>query len=184
MAVISAGRLNSAQWCPSPNVNDRPDASDISLIVIHNISLPPGQFGTGCVAEFFQNQLDVTQHEYFETIADIKVSSHLLIDREGQVTQFVNFEDRAWHAGVSCYQGREQCNDFSIGIELEGTDDLPYTDAQYTALIECCQTLIETYPQLSSERIAGHCDIARGRKTDPGKAFNWARFRQALSSGV
>lgn len=184
MSSIIAGRLDSAHWCPSPNFNDRPDASDISLIVIHNISLPPGQFGTGCVADFFQNQLDVAQHEYFETIADLKVSSHLLIDREGQVTQFVKFDDRAWHAGASVYQGREQCNNFAIGIELEGTDDVPYTDQQYRALVKCCQTLIATYPQLSGDTITGHCDIAPGRKTDPGDAFDWDYFRQALSPSV
>lgn len=182
MSSITAGRLDTARWCPSPNYNARPDAADISLIVIHNISLPPGQFGTGCVADFFQNKLDVTQHEYFQTIADLQVSSHLLIEREGSLTQFVKFDDRAWHAGVSSYQGREQCNDFSIGIELEGTDELPYTDAQYASLVQCCRALIETYPQLSYERIAGHCDIAPGRKTDPGSAFDWARLRQGLSS--
>lgn len=180
MPLINAGRLNTAHWCPSPNFNERPNVSDISLIVIHNISLPPGQFGTGCIADFFQNQLDVTRHEYFEEIADLKVSSHLLIDRQGQVTQFVNFDDRAWHAGMSEYQGREQCNDFSIGIELEGTDEEPFTDLQYDALISCCEALIATYPKLSAQRICGHSDIAPGRKTDPGPAFDWPRLRMGL----
>ena len=180
MSLITAGRLDGARWCPSPNCNNRPDPTDIRLIVIHNISLPPGQFDTGCVADFFQNQLDISQHEYFETIAELQVSSHLLIDREGRLTQFVNFNDRAWHAGVSSYQGIEQCNDFSIGIELEGTDDLPYTDKQYAVLAECCRKLITVYPQLSDKTITGHCDIAPGRKTDPGDAFDWRRFRQEL----
>ncbi len=181
MSNIVTGKLASAVWCPSPNFNERPCPSDISLIVVHNISLPPEEFGTGCIVDFFQNKLDVAQHAYFETIADLKVSSHLLIDRQGVITQFVNFEDRAWHAGVSCYQGREQCNDFSIGIELEGTDYTPFTDAQYQSLAQSCRALIQTYPALSIDTICGHSDIAPGRKTDPGPAFDWLRLTQDLA---
>jgi len=174
---IDQGWLSTARVLASPNVDLRPDESDISLLVIHNISLPPGQFGGGHVAELFTNTLDPNAHPYFAEIADFKVSAHLLIDREGVVTQFVPFDQRAWHAGVSEFDGRGACNDFSIGIELEGTDTEPYTDLQYQRLAAITQCLIAEYTALTSERVVGHSDIAPDRKTDPGPAFDWARFK-------
>jgi len=175
----ASGWCHDAHHCPSPNFNARPDA-EISLLVIHNISLPPAQFKTGKVQAFFQNQLDVTEHPYFAGIADLRVSAHFLIERDGVVTQFVSCLDRAWHAGVSSFEGRETCNDFSIGIELEGTDDVPFTDAQYAALIELTRQLQATFSSITTQRICGHSDIAPGRKTDPGPCFDWARYRAAL----
>lgn len=174
------GWLSSATHIPSPNCNERPDAGDISLLVIHNISLPPGEFSNGCVEQFFCNQLDHSAHPYFQEIEGVEVSAHFLISREGEVVQFVPLPERAWHAGVSCFEGRDGCNDFSIGIELEGTDSEPYSNNQYRSLIALTRTLMQTYPQITRERIVGHSDIAPGRKTDPGPAFDWARFKQAL----
>lgn len=173
------GWCQRIRHCPSPNCNERP-AGEISLLVIHNISLPPAQFATGKVQEFFQNRLDVTQHPYFETIADLRVSAHFLIERDGVLTQFVSCLARAWHAGVSCFEGREGCNDFSLGIELEGTDELPFTDAQYATLIALTHQLQAAYPAITAQRICGHSDIAPGRKTDPGPCFDWPRYRAAL----
>ena len=177
---IDQGWLSTATALASPNTDPRPDKSDISLLVIHNISLPPGQFGGGHVAELFTNTLDPNTHPYFAEIANLKVSAHLLIDREGVVIQFVPFDQRAWHAGVSAFAGRPACNDFSIGIELEGTDTDPYTHLQYECLVKITQCLIAEYPALSSERVAGHSDIAPDRKTDPGPAFDWARFKALI----
>lgn len=174
-----SGWCDGVRRCPSPNFNARPEG-EISLLVIHNISLPPGQFGTGRVQQFFQNRLPVAEHPYFAGIAQLTVSAHFLIERDGAVTQFVACGERAWHAGLSSFAGRENCNDFSIGIELEGTDELPFTDAQYQALVELTRQLLSTYPQMSVERICGHSDIAPGRKTDPGPCFDWARLRAAL----
>lgn len=153
----------------------------VSLLVIHNISLPPGQFGTGKVQAFFQNRLDPNEHPYFEEIRHLTVSAHFLIERDGAITQFVSCHDRAWHAGVSCFDGREACNDFSLGIELEGTDTEPYTDAQYTALAGLTRLLRAAFPGITPERIQGHCDIAPERKTDPGEAFDWSRYRAGLT---
>ena len=175
----ASGWFHGVRHCPSPNFNARP-SDEISLLVIHNISLPPGQFGTGKVQEFFQNQLDVTEHPYFAGIIDLRVSAHFLIERDGQITQFVSCLDRAWHAGISSFEGREACNDFSLGIELEGTDDQPFTDAQYQALIALTRQLQQHYPQITPQRICGHSDVAPGRKTDPGPCFDWARFRREL----
>ena len=172
--------LLEAQYEPSPNFGERPDPSDIDLLVIHNISLPPGQFGTRAVSDFFTNQLDVEAHPYFQTIADLKVSSHLFIERDGSIVQFVPFNKRAWHAGQSCFQGRSNCNDFSIGIELEGTDDVPYDDRQYEALAAVTQSLVSYYPKINKDRITGHENIAPGRKTDPGPSFSWDYFRSRL----
>ena len=166
----------------SPNKNSRPAGTDIRLIVIHAISLPPDQFGGHWIDDFFLNQLDPNQHPYFKEICTLKVSSHLLIRRDGQVTQYVPFDERAWHAGVSSYAGVENCNDYSIGIELEGADHIPYTEEQYTSLMQCCQTLIQHYPALTKQTIVGHCDISPGRKTDPGKSFDWLKFNALLSS--
>ena len=175
----ATGWCQGIQHCPSANFNERPDA-EISLLVIHNISLPPAQFKTGKVQALFQNRLDPAEHPYFAGIADLRVSAHFLIERDGELTQFVSCLDRAWHAGVSVFEGRETCNDFSIGIELEGTDDQPFTDAQYLALIELTRQLQQAWPAITTQRITGHSDIAPGRKTDPGPCFDWARFRSAL----
>jgi AmpD protein len=176
---LASGWCQGIRHCPSPNFNARPQG-EISLLVIHNISLPPGQFGTGKVQEFFQNHLVASEHPYFQEIAGLQVSAHFLIERDGVVTQFVSCQDRAWHAGVSRFAGREGCNDFSLGIELEGTDELPFSDAQYVALAALTRLLQEAYPAITEERICGHSDIAPGRKTDPGPAFDWARLRRAL----
>ncbi len=175
-AEIEQGWLVGAQRCPSPNCDERPDPGDISLLVIHNISLPPGEFGNDCVRQLFCNTLDCDAHSYFDQLRDLRVSSHLLIDREGSVTQFVNFDQRAWHAGVSEYQGRSRCNDFSIGIELEGTDHDAYTGAQYDSLVRVTHELMAHYPAMSADRIAGHEHIAPGRKTDPGPSFDWDHY--------
>ena len=179
-AMISDCWLQWATQCPSPNFNFRPENTDISLLVIHNISLPPGEFGGGYVQKFFQNTLDASLHPYFSTIAELKVSAHLFIERDGKVTQFVSFDARAWHAGSSSFAGVADCNNYSIGIELEGADDTPYSDAQYRALEKVSRQLLLTYPKLTPERITGHADIAPGRKTDPGPAFDWQRYRTSL----
>ncbi len=178
--IIEDGWLQGANICPSPNWNERPQDADISLLVIHNISLPPGEFGGGYVQAFFQNKLDINAHPYFATIAQLEVSAHLFIERNGAITQFVPFSARAWHAGVSSFDGVANCNDYSIGIELEGTDELPYSDEQYQVLEKVTRQLMQTYPKLTAERITGHDQVAPGRKTDPGPAFDWVRFRRAL----
>jgi AmpD protein len=175
--ALDSGWLTGCRRVPSPNADERPPGVMPSLLVIHNISLPPGQFGGGEICDFFQNCLDHEAHPYFDTIRELQVSAHLLIDRAGLVTQFVPFHQRAWHAGVSCFQGQERCNDFSIGIELEGTDTVPYTDEQYQALADVARCLVRAYPAILPERVVGHCDIAPGRKTDPGPSFDWHRFR-------
>jgi AmpD protein len=176
----ATGWFAGVTHCPSPNFNERPEGEVISLLVIHNISLPPAQFGTGKVQAFFQNRLDPSEHPYFEGIKHLRVSAHFFIEREGKVTQFVSCRDRAWHAGVSCFDGREACNDFSIGIELEGTDEQPFTDAQYQALQDLTWQIQAAWPAIGVERIQGHSDIAPGRKTDPGPAFDWGRYRASL----
>jgi AmpD protein len=178
---VRAGRVREATWLPSPNCSARPAGSEPELLVVHNISLPPGEFGTGCIQDFFCNALDTRAHPYFEEIVGLQVSAHFLIDRMGALTQFVNCDQRAWHAGVSCYRGREACNDFSIGVELEGTDSTPYTDAQYDALTDLVRALRRAYPRIAPEALVGHSDIAPGRKTDPGPAFDWARLRRNLA---
>ncbi|MCL4147845.1 UNVERIFIED_CONTAM: hypothetical protein GTU68_052915 [Idotea baltica] len=166
-----------AEFIESPNYDERPDDADIDLIVVHNISLPPNEFGGGYVNDLFQNKLDSGVHPYFEEIKGMEVSSHLFIERSGKLIQFVPFNQRAWHAGASCFEGRECCNDFSIGIELEGADDIDYTDEQYRVLKAVILCLQMTYPELSRNgHIVGHCDIAPGRKTDPGRAFDWDRL--------
>lgn len=177
---IDNGWLSSAARVPSPNYNSRPDSADISLLVIHNISLPPGRFGGGHIEQLFTNCLDPNEDDYFASICQLEVSAHLLIDREGEITQFVPFTARAWHAGESCFQQRENCNDFSIGIEMEGADDIAYTDAQYRALAEVTRMLCKQYQMINPDRIVGHSEIAPGRKTDPGPAFDWNRYRQML----
>lgn len=175
----TSGWCHGIRHCPSPNCNVRP-RGEISLLVIHNISLPPGQFGTGKVQAFFQNRLVADEHPYFAGIATLQVSAHFLIERDGAITQFVSCNERAWHAGQSSFGGRENCNDFSLGIELEGTDEQPFADAQYAALVALTRVLQRAYPALTLERICGHSDIAPTRKTDPGPAFDWPRLRAAL----
>ena len=175
------GWLANARLCPSPNCGVRPVDSEVSLLVIHNISLPPGQFGGGYIEQFFTNQLNADEHSYFAEIADLQVSSHLLIDREGEVVQFVPLNQRAWHAGDSSFAGCANCNDYSIGIELEGTDTTAYSDKQYQRLVQVCRELLAAYPALNTERIVGHSDISPGRKTDPGTAFDWPRFFAMLA---
>lgn len=167
---------------PSPNFNERPEGTDISLLVIHNISLPPGKFGTPFVADLFLNQLDLSADPWFEAnLKGLTVSAHFFIDRTGHVTQFVSCDARAWHAGVSRHDGREQCNDFSLGIELEGTDTLAYTAQQYQALTTLTRCLRARHPLTA---VRGHCDIAPGRKTDPGPAFDWTRYAQEAGWSV
>jgi len=170
------GWLVDACRIPSPNHNDRSNPLDVSLLVIHNISLPPKQFGNAYICDFFTNCLDASEHPYFKEIAELQVSSHLLIDRAGKITQFVPFDKRAWHAGDSCFDGIDNCNNYAIGIELEGADDIPYSDEQYQSLVVVTQLLMAHYPTITKQRIVGHSDISPGRKTDPGPAFDWQRY--------
>jgi AmpD protein len=179
--IISNGRLLSARFVSSPNFNERPKGEDdIDLLVIHNVSLPPEQFGGAHIEHFFCNQLDENAHPYFKTIVDLQVSAHLLITREGEIIQFVPFGARAWHAGRSCFSARDECNDYSIGIELEGTDTIAYTDNQYRVLADVTCAIVRYYPRITKERIVGHRDIAPTRKTDPGEAFDWPRYFEML----
>ncbi len=172
--------LTPAHKICSPNCDIRENENDISLIVIHCISLPEGQFDTPFIEQLFTNQLDTQAHPSFAEICQLQVSSHVVIQRNGAITQYVPFNKRAWHAGTSEYQGRTKCNDFSIGIELEGTEYSPYTEQQYAQLATLIQCLIQTYPNLSREGITGHSDIAPLRKTDPGKYFDWEKLYQQL----
>lgn len=181
MQFDTKGWLSEVEWVPSPNFNDRPEDQDVSLLVIHNISLPPGQFGGGYVQRFFKNQLPVAEHSFFQEIKELKVSAHFLIERSGKIIQFVPIIKRAWHAGVSEFEGRKACNDFSVGIEMEGTDFVPFTSEQYASLTELTKLIQAFYPEISNQRIAGHSDIAPGRKTDPGPCFDWANYRQQLN---
>ncbi len=174
------GLVIGAKYLESPNYGDRPLDAGVSLLVVHNISLPPGQYGGGHIERLFLNQLDPLADPYFETINHLKVSAHLLIDRQGRVTQFVPLNKRAWHAGTSCFNGEDDCNNYSVGIELEGCDDDPYSDAQYLALAEISCLLISEYSTLNPDRICGHSEIAPGRKTDPGEAFDWDRLRSLI----
>ena len=178
---IATGRLPAARRVDSPNCDARPPGVRTELIVIHGISLPPGEFGGPWIDRLFTNSLPPEEHPYFAEIADRCVSAHLLIDRRGHITQYVPFHLRAWHAGESSYAGRTACNDFSIGIELEGTDSTPYEDAQYVALARVICMLVESYPDLHPARLAGHSDIAPGRKTDPGPSFDWPRLKTLIT---
>jgi len=175
-----AGLLRPATQCPSPNQDERPAGIDPDLIIIHGISLPPGQYGGPYIEALFTNTLNPDEHSYFREIDGLRVSSHLLIRRDGSVMQFVPFEKRAWHAGDSSFRGHSCCNDFSIGIELEGTDDSPYTDEQYEQLVPVIDAIMQAYPQVTLRRLAGHCDISPGRKSDPGPAFDWLRLYDGL----
>ncbi|MGB7931557.1 MAG: 1,6-anhydro-N-acetylmuramyl-L-alanine amidase AmpD [Gammaproteobacteria bacterium] len=179
---VTGNRLLDARQVPSPNCDERPDGDDISLIVIHGISLPPGEYGGAGIDDLFTNRLDPDAHPYFPGIAHLRVSSHVLIRRDGEVVQYVPFRMRAWHAGESCYQGRSCCNDYSIGIELEGQDNEPYSLQQYDRLAAIIRVLSRTFPGISSDRIRGHSDIAPGRKTDPGEAFDWLALNERLAT--
>jgi AmpD protein len=177
----ATGLLKGVRQVLSPHFDPRPAGAAPELIVVHGISLPPGDFGGPWIDALFTGTLPAAAHPYFETIKGARVSAHALVRRDGSVTQYVPFTQRAWHAGASEYCGRAGCNDFSIGIELEGTDELPYEAAQYAALAALVRTLLASYPSLARERIAGHSDIAPGRKTDPGPAFDWARLHGLLA---
>ena len=174
------GWLEDVRRVPSPNCDERPEAGDPELIVIHSISLPEGHFGTPHVEALFCNCLDVAAHPSFAEIAPLRVSAHALIRRDGELIQFVPFTKRAWHAGVSCHQGRECCNDFSVGIELEGCDWQPFEDAQYRRLASLVRSLMAAWPGIGAEQLVGHSDIAPGRKTDPGPHFDWGKLRSLL----
>ncbi len=177
MYEISDGWFTQARKIPSPNYNKRPENVTIDSIIIHSISLPPGQYGGDEIDRFFSNQLDWNEHAYFREIEGLQVSSHLLIRRNGELVQYVNLYDRAWHAGQSCLAGQENCNNFSIGIELEGTDDSQFENSQYETLLAVVKTLKNYFPEITAEKIVGHSDIAPGRKTDPGPGFDWNVLR-------
>ncbi|MDG6882112.1 1,6-anhydro-N-acetylmuramyl-L-alanine amidase AmpD [Phocoenobacter uteri] len=177
---IENGWLADTKRVISPHFSPRPDTNDISLLVIHYISLPPEQFGDDFIDRFFEGTLDPNLHPYFEEIKDLRVSAHCLINRKGEITQYVNFNDMAWHAGVSNFQGREKCNEFSIGIELEGSNEQPFTELQYQSLAKLTQTIQQSYPKIVKDRIVGHCDIAPERKIDPGQYFDWDYYKGLL----
>lgn len=177
----ATGLLQSTCQVLSPHFDARPGVQQPELLVLHGISLPPGEYGNAWIDRLFTGSLPADAHPYFAAIAALRVSAHALIRRDGAIRQYVPFGARAWHAGQSSYLGREHCNDFSIGIELEGVDDAPYADSQYLSLTELTRLLLRTYPTLSADRVVGHSDIAPGRKTDPGVSFDWRRFRASLS---
>ena len=179
LRIDERGIVDRAVWLPSPNHDDRPEREPVTLLVVHGISLPPGEFGHGAVEALFCNALDPDAHPYFRQVADLRVSAHFLIARSGVLTQFVSCDRRAWHAGKSQWRGRERCNDFSIGVELEGADDVRYEPGQYESLARLIIALRGRYPITD---IAGHSDIAPGRKTDPGPAFQWCRLEATLRS--
>ena len=180
----ATGLLAGVRQVLSPHYDARPAGLRPELLVVHGISLPPGEFGGPWIDRLFTGTLPPEAHPYFREIEGLKASAHALIRRDGQIVQYVPFGERAWHAGSSEYQGRGACNDFSIGVELEGTGDVPYTDAQYTQLAALTRALLEAYPSLSAEHIVGHRDIAPGRKTDPWDTFDWKRFRALLGPSV
>ncbi|VEJ54235.1 1,6-anhydro-N-acetylmuramyl-L-alanine amidase AmpD [Pragia fontium] len=174
------GWIDGVKRVPSPHFDERPAGEIPSLLVIHNISLPPAQFGGPYIDQLFTGTLDANEHPYFAEICHLRVSAHCLIRRDGEIIQYVPFDKRAWHAGVSLFQGRERCNDFSIGIEMEGTDDLDFTPQQYQSLNQVTRLLMDHYP-ITSEQITGHSDIAPGRKTDPGPHFDWKRYKALIT---
>jgi AmpD protein len=178
IAIDRAGNARSALQVASPNCDERPAGASIELLVVHGISLPPGEFGGPGIVELFTNRLDPASHPYYAQIASLKVSSHFLIRRDGALLQFVPCAKRAWHAGESSWRGRGRCNDFSVGVELEGTDDQPYEAAQYVTLARLTRALARRY---GIEDVVGHSDLAPGRKTDPGPAFDWLRYRRMAS---
>jgi len=173
----ATGLLGGARQVPSPNCDERPPGVEPDLIILHGISLPPGEFGGPWIDRLFTNRLPAGAHPYFDEIAALRVSAHVLVRRDGEAVQYVPFHQRAWHAGVSSWEGRERCNDYSIGIEIEGTDASPYEAAQYATVAALIVELCRAYPSLSIERVVGHSDVAPGRKSDPGIAFDWPRLR-------
>jgi N-acetyl-anhydromuramoyl-L-alanine amidase len=181
---LESGLMRGARHVASPNFDARPEGAPIDLIVIHGISLPPGEFGGPWIDRLFTNSLPLEMHPYFAEIAGLRVSSHLVIARDGVLTQYVSFNDRAWHAGRSSYQGRVECNDYSVGVELEGADIVPYEAAQYEVLAEAIAALCVAYPLISTQRITGHSDVAPGRKTDPVTAFDWPLARRCIAAKV
>jgi N-acetyl-anhydromuramoyl-L-alanine amidase len=181
---LDNGLMRGARQVASPNYDSRPPGVEAELIVVHGISLPPGEFGGPWIDRLFTNTLPPDVHPYFAEVGPLRVSSHVVIERDGAVTQYVRFTERAWHAGKSSYEGREACNDFSVGVELEGTDTLPYEAAQYFALAQVVAALCTAYPRLSPDRLVGHSDIAPGRKTDPGPAFDWPRARRLIAAAA
>jgi AmpD protein len=173
----ATGLLGGARQVPSPNCDERPPGVEPDLIILHGISLPPGEFGGPWIDRLFTNRLRADEHPYFAEIAALRVSAHVLVRRDGEAVQYVPFHLRAWHAGVSSWEGRERCNDYSVGIEIEGADTLPYESAQYDTVARLIVELCRAYPRLSIERVVGHSDVAPGRKSDPGIAFDWPRLR-------
>jgi AmpD protein len=178
------GLIRPARQCPSPNQDNRPEGAEPELVVLHGISLPPGDFGGPHIERFFTNCLDRAVHPYFEQICDMHVSAHLLIRRDGEILQFVPFGRRAWHAGESSFRERPCCNDYSIGIELEGEDIIPYAPAQYTVLAQVLGAIFSAWPNLNPRLVAAHADVAPGRKSDPGPAFDWLRLYDLLSASA
>ncbi len=179
---LVSGWLPQARRLISPNWDERPPNTPVDLLVIHGVSLPPGEFGGPWIDALFQNRLDPEAHPYFRPTAVLRVSSHLLIRRDGELIQYVDLRKRAWHAGVSSFLGRERCNDYAIGIELEGADEVPYTSAQYQVLAATSRDILTRFPTITPERIVGHSRIAPGRKTDPGPAFDWELYRRLLAT--
>lgn len=178
--MIQQGWLVEAKRVVSPHFNQRPNNSEVSLLVIHNISLPPLNMSGTFVEQFFEGTLDFESYPELDELKDLRVSSHLYIRRNGKVIQFVPFNQRAWHAGVSQFQGQDNCNDFSIGIELAGADQIPYTGAQYESLVRVTKAIQAEFPLIGNSNIVGHSDIAAGRKTDPGDSFDWSRYKTLL----
>ncbi len=181
---VTSGLIRPARQAPSCNCDARPEDCEPRMIVLHGISLPPGQYGGPEIEALFTNSLDWDVHPYFDEIRGLEVSAHLLIRRDGELVQFVPFSQRAWHAGESCFRGRSRCNDYSIGIELEGEDDTPYEDEQYEVLLGVLSALRSAYPDISNREIAAHSDISAGRKTDPGPAFDWLRLYDGLGKDL
>lgn len=177
---LSTGLLEGVQFIPSPNHDERPDQQAVDLIVVHGISLPPGEFGGCGIDNLFTNCLDPNEHPYFREIEGLRVSSHFLIRRDGEIKQYVPVNKRAWHAGQSSHKGRHACNDYSVGIELEGEDNTAYESVQYEQLLSVIVSLMTVFPTIGADDVVGHADIAPGRKTDPGEAFNWTDFRRKL----
>ena len=175
-----SGLLRGVRYVPSPHQDDRPEGTDVDLVVVHGISLPPGDFGGPWIERLFLGRLPAEEHPYFTTIRELRVSTHVLIRRSGALVQYVPFHRRAWHAGTSSWEGRQRCNDYSVGVELEGTDDLPYEGAQYRALAAAITALAAVRPAITPDRLVGHSDVAPKRKTDPGRLFDWDRLRELL----
>lgn len=178
----ASGRIEGVRFIPSPNFDARPTGAAVEVIVIHAISLPPGQFGGPAIEQFFCNALDRDAHPYYQTLAGLEVSAHFLVRRDGEIVQFVPLHQRAWHAGRSWCEGRGRVNDFSIGIELEGADDQPFEEAQYQALAQLTRGVMEQYPAITRDRLYGHADIAPGRKADPGPHFDWKHYLELVAA--